>query len=214
MNKGLNKKWKDIYNENKKRKYCSITRIKKEDIEIESNSFRVLKEKKYLSIFIILLITLLLVITFKKDIKVLALTLGFFIIAGICFFVFNYFKLKCTKEGLYIQFGIQSGTFSYDKIKSIYLSRFSDYSFIIPSKGYNIVVRYLDNTNRLKELSFPNHFLNKQETIEFLENFEIEEEKEPSYISFEKYKLIKKIIRLIGITLFVLLIIGAVFYKM
>ena len=78
MNKGLNKKWKDIYNENKKRKYCSVTGIKKEDIEIESNSFRVIKEKKYLYIFIIILIILLLVITFKKDIKVLVLTLGFF----------------------------------------------------------------------------------------------------------------------------------------
>lgn len=209
----MNKKWRDIYNENKKRKYCQITGIKKEDVEIESNSFRVLKEKKYISTVVILLIVLTLIITFRKDLKVLVMTLGFFGIAGICFFVFNYFKLKCTKEGLYVKFGMQSGTFSYDKIKSVYLSRFSDYSFLIPSKGYSIVIRYLDNTNRLKELSFPNHFLSKQETINFLENFEIKEEQEPSYVSFERFKLLKKILKIIGITLFVLFIIGSMFYK-
>lgn len=139
-------KWKDIYNNNKQRKYCEITGIKKEDVEIVSNSFRALKEKKYLFIIISIIILALLIYTFRGHVKILLMVFAFFVVAGICFFVFNYFKIKCLKDGLYIRFGVQEGIFPYDRIKSVYLSKFNDYSSLIPTKSYSVVIRYLADT--------------------------------------------------------------------
>lgn len=206
-------KWKDIYNDNKNRRFCEITGIKKQDVEIESNSFRVLKEKKYYAIAIIVIFTLILLYTFRKDLKVFLMVMVFFAIAGACFFIFNYFKFKCMKDGLYIKFGMQQGKFSYEKIKSIYLSKFNDYSFLIPSKAYNIVIRYIDNNNRIKELSFPNYFLNKQDTINFLDNFEIKEIKNEKYVSFEKFKILKKVAKIAAFALFLIILFVIAFAK-
>lgn len=207
----MNLKWKDIYNNNKQRRYCEITGIKKEDVEIESNSFRVLKEKKYLTLIIIVILTGIILYTFRNDIKVFFMVMAFFIIAGICFFVFNYFKIKCMKDGLYVRFGMQEGLFKYEKVKSVYLSKFNDYSFLIPSRGYSIVIRYSDNNNRIKELSFANHFLNKQETLDFLENFEIKEVENENYVNFERFKILKKVAKVVMVILFILFIIGVAF---
>lgn len=207
----MNLKWKDIYNNNKQRRYCEITGIKKEDVEIESNSFRVLKEKKYLTLIIIVILTGIILYTFRNDIKVFFMVMAFFVIAGICFFVFNYFKIKCMKDGLYVRFGMQEGLFKYEKVKSVYLSKFNDYSFLIPSRGYSIVIRYSDNNNRIKELSFANHFLNKQETLDFLENFEIKEVENENYVNFERFKILKKVAKVVMVILFILFIIGVAF---
>ena len=204
-------KWKDIYNNNKQRRYCEITGIKKQDVELESNSFRILKQNKYLSIIITVILITILFFTFRKDIRVFLIVLAFFAVAAICFFIFNYFKLRCTSNGLYIRFGMQEGLFPYEKLKSVYLSKFNDYRFLIPSNGYSIVIRYYDNNNRIKELSFANYFLNKQETIDFLENFNIKEEKNNRYITYEKFKVLRKIIKVTAIVVFTILIFVAVY---
>ena len=203
-------KWKDIYNNNKQRRYCEITGIKKQDVELESNSFRILKQNKYLSIIITVILIAILFFTFRKDIRVFLIVLAFFAVAAICFFIFNYFKLRCTSNGLYIRFGMQEGLFPYEKLKSVYLSKFNDYRFLIPSNGYSIVIRYYDNNNRIKELSFANYFLNKQETI----NFNIKEERNNRYITYEKFKVLRKIIKVTAIVVFTILIFVAVYINM
>ncbi len=199
-------KWKDIYNNYKQRKYCDIIGIKKEDVEIVSNSFGILKQKKYLIITIIsiLVFAILLIYTLRNDIKVLLMVLAFFIVAGFLFFVFNYYKLKCTKNGLYVRFGMQQGTFSYNKVKSVYLARFNDYNIFIPSKIYSIVIRYLDNNGKLKELSFPNYFIGKEEIIDFLDNFNVAEAENKQYVNFERYKNLKRIVKIVGFIFLVL----------
>ncbi len=207
-------KWKDIYNNNKQRRYCEITGIKKQDVELESNSFRILKQNKYLSIIIAVILIAILFFTFRKDMRVFLIVLAFFAVAAICFFIFNYFKFKCTSNGLYIRFGMQEGLFPYEKLKSVYLSKFNDYRFLIPSNGYSIVIRYYDNNNRIKELSFANYFLNKQETINFLENFNIKEERNNRYITYEKFKVLRKIIKVTAIVVFTILIFVAVYINM
>lgn len=207
-------KWKDIYNNNKQRRYCEITGIKKQDVELESNSFRILKQNKYLSIIIAVILIAILFFTFRKDMRVFLIVLAFFTVAAICFFIFNYFKFKCTSNGLYVRFGMQEGLFPYEKLKSVYLSKFNDYRFLIPSNGYSIVIRYYDNNNRIKELSFANYFLNKQETIKFLENFNIKEERNNRYITYEKFKVLRKIIKVTAIVVFTILIFVAVYINM
>lgn len=198
-------KWKDIYDSYKQRKFYEITGIKKEDVEIVSNSFLVLKKRKYIIIAISILFIVLLVCTFRKEIKALLLVLLFFVAAFFGFFVFSYYKLKCTKDGLYVRFGMQEGTFPYDRLKSVYLSRFNDYNILIPSKIYSIVVRYLDNNGRIKELSFPNYFIEKEAMLDFLDNFNVAEAENKQYVNFERFKLLKRIGK-VALFIFIVLI--------
>ena len=207
-------KWKDIYNDNKKRRYCEVTGIKKEGVGIESNSFKALKERKIIALISTLILFGLVIWTFKNDIKILLMVLGFFIVAGICFFIFNYFKFDCLKDGLHVRFGFQEGNFSYDKLKGVYLSKYNDYSFLIPAKRvYSIVIRYTDSLDRIKELSFPNYFLNKQKTAEFLDNFIIKEAEEEKYVQYERYKTIKMLGKVAIAVLIVLFVVGLFFLK-
>ncbi len=206
-------KWKDVYNNNKQRSYSEVTGIKKENVEIESNSFRILKEHKYLSIVVILLILALLIYTFRGDIKILLMVIAFTIFTCLGFFVFNYFKFKCQKEGLYIRFGLQEGLFTYDKLKYVYLSKYSDSNFFIPVKRvYSIVIRYVDNFGKTKELSFPNYFLSTKETEEFLNNFEIKETEPSGNTNYERFKLLKLIGKSLLFIIFVLFVIGLLVY--
>ena len=199
-------KWKDIYNDNKQRRYSEITGIKKEDVEIESNPSRLLKEKSFWFGLASLIIIAIILYTFRNDLKIALIVIGFFLFAGVSFFYFNYYKLKCTKEGLYIKFGMQQGIFKYDKIKSIYISRFNDSSYLFSIRTYNIVIRYEDSFKRLKELFFDASFLNKEQAIEFINNFETKEAEEDKYVNFERFKLLKKVGKILLIVAFIILL--------
>lgn len=207
-------KWKDVYKNNEKRRYCEVTGIKEQNIEIESNSFKVLKKRKYIVLIASIILLLLIICTFKTNFKILLMVLAFFAVAGICFFIFNYFRFKCTEDGLYIKFGFQEGKFSYDKLKSVYLSKYNDYGFLIPSKRvYSIVLRYTDNTGRIKELSFPNYFITPEDTEKFLNNFEIKEAEENKFVGYERFKVFRKIGKIILIVLFIAFVIGSYFIR-
>ena len=207
-------KWKDVYKNNEKRRYCEVTVIKEQNIEIESNSFKVLKKRKYIVLIASIILLLLIIWTFRTNFKILLMVLAFFAVAGICFFIFNYFRFKCTEDGLYIKFGFQEGKFSYDKLKSVYLSKYNDYGFLIPSKRvYSIVLRYTDNTGRIKELSFPNYFITPEDTEKFLNNFEIKEAEENKFVGYERFKVFRKIGKIILIVLFIAFVIGSYFIR-
>lgn len=206
-------KWKEIYKENKKRKYSEVTGIKKEGIGIECNSLNYIKQKKYYIIIFNLILILISAIFFYKDIKIMLLIIAFFLITEISFFALNYYKLECTKDGLYVKFGLQHGVFNYTRIKSVYLSKTNDSSYLLPVKSYNIVIRYVDNFNRLKELFFDTKFLNKETVTEFIDNFNIKDTEESTLIKFERFKLIRKILKIMLFILFVFFIIGYVLLK-
>lgn len=207
-------KWKDVYKNNEKRRYCEVTGIKEQNIEIESNSFKVLKKRKYIVLIASIILLLLIIWTFRTNFKILLMVLAFFAVAGICFFIFNYFRFKCTEDGLYIKFGFQEGKFSYDKLKSVYLSKYNDYGFLIPSKRvYSIVLRCTDNTGRIKELSFPNYFITPEDTEKFLNNFEIKEAEENKFVGYERFKVFRKIGKIILIVLFIAFVIGSYFIR-
>ena len=209
MEKQPKLKWKDIYKENSNRKVCEIEKIKNYDVALESNPINFLKSRKYLIAGFFLIVTILIIITFIKEPKVLFMVLGFVFFAFITYLTFNYFKFECRKEGFYIKFGMQAGIFPYDRVKSVYLSRFNDNSIMMFTNNYNIVVRYMNSLNRIKELSFPVHFLNKEETVKFLDNFELKEEPKNEFVSFEKRKLLKKIAKFLGILFIVIFILAA-----
>ena len=151
---------------------------------------------------------------FRANFKLAWAIVGFFLLAGAGFFAFNNYKLECTKDGLAMKFGLQQGTFKYERIKSIYISRFNETSYLPSLMSYNIVVRYIDNFNRIRELFFDAAFLDKEQVKEFLENFEIEDEESTKFANFEKWKIIRRVGKVVLIVAFVVLF-GLVgyFYK-
>ena len=94
------------------------------------------------------------------------------------------------------------------------MSKFNDYSFLIPAKRvYSFVIRYVDNNNRIKELSFPNYFIKPEDAEKFLDNFEIKEAEQEEYVQYERFKMLKKIGKALIFVMFVLFLIGVYFSK-
>lgn len=204
-------KWKNIYKDYKDRRYQEFVSIKKEDVEIESNPSQLLKSKKYYVLLISLAIIAIILFAFRNNLKIALAAIGFLFAIGSLFFLFNYYKISFKKDGLYIKFGIQQGMFKYDRIKSIYISRFNDSSYLFSVRTYNVVIRYVDNFNRLKELFFDATFLNKEQLIEFLNNIEVKDVETNKYKNYERFKLLKKIGKIILIVGFII-VVGTIGY--
>lgn len=199
---------KDIYTENKSRRYNEISGIKSNTATLISNPKDVLKKNKYKIIILVVIVLALLLSTMYKDLPTFFITLAFLI--GICLIVgiFNAFKMTCSKEGIKISFGFQKAFFPYDKIKCIYLSKYDSYSFLRLAKDYNIVIKYVDSNGFIKELSFSTLFVTPQQINDFLNNFTIENKNSEQVVKYEKWKLIKKILKtLVYGGLFILIII-------
>ena len=99
----------------------------------------------------------------------------------------------------------------YSRIVNVYLSRDFNAVDFIPKFSYSIVIRYIDNLNFLKELTFSTLFLKPEQIEKFLDNFIILEEQDDGCIKYEKYKFTKKVFKFIAFILFVIAI-GLVAY--
>lgn len=205
-------KTKDIYKENKNRKYCPIIDIKKEDIGIESSPIKIIKKNWVKFLIISLIIVAILSITFYKDLVVLASVLVFlaFIVVG-CIFSGTY-SMKCKEETLSMKLNLQKFEVSYSRIANIYISKEFTISDFIPMFTYSLVIRYVDNMNFLKELSFPTLFLKPEDLEKFLDNFIIQKEQSKECIKYEKYKMSKKVFKAIAFILFIIAIILVAYF--
>ena len=164
-------KFKDIYLENKTRRFNEIVNVKSTNASLISNPKEIIAKNKYKIIIASVIIIALLLSTMYKEIGTFFITLAFLI--GICLIVsiFNAFKFICNKEGINISFGFQKVFFPYNKIKCIYISKYDDYSFLHIVRDYNIIIKYEDNNGFIKELSFSTLFVTPQEVKDFLDNF-------------------------------------------
>lgn len=207
-------KTKDIYKDNKDRKYCPIIDIKSENIGIESSPIKVIKEHLVKFLIISLIIVLILSITFYKDLIVLVSVFVFlaFVVVG-CILSSRY-SMKCKEEALSMKLNFQKIELSYSRIANIYISKEFSVSDLIPMFTYSLVIRYVDNMNFLRELSFPTLFLKPEDIEKFLDNFIIQKEQSEECIKYEKYKLIKKIFKITGFVLFIIAIALVVYFSL
>ena len=103
---------------------------------------------------------------------------------------------------------------SYSRIANIYISKEFSVSDFIPMFTYSLVIRYVDNMNFLKELSFPILFLKPEDIEKFIDNFIVQKEQSQECIKYEKYKLIKKIFKITGFVLFIIVIALVVYFSL
>ena len=125
-------KTKDIYKENKERKYCQIVDIKNENVEVESAPIKVIKEnwKKYLAATLIILA--IIIFTFYKDLKVLFSVIAFFAFIALLSVVSNIYSMKCKENSLSLKFNFQKFELPYSRIANIYLSKDFTANDLIP----------------------------------------------------------------------------------
>lgn len=206
--------WKDVYNKNSRRRFCEVTGVKEENVTLEAEPLKTLKKRKYIILACAIIFLALIICTFRSDIKILFIVLAFFLVAGIGFFVFNYFSIVCAKDGLVVRFGLQAGKFPYNRVKGVFLSKFNDYTFLLPTKrAYSVVIRYVDTLNRIRELSFPNYFVDIEDMENFLDNFEIKEKENNEFVQYERFKILKILGKAFIAILCVVFVIAAVIIR-
>lgn len=199
-------RFKEIFLENKDRRYCNITKVKKENMTLSINPIRKLKENWIVLLGILVVIIGFLLINFNLKIFLVSLVLiAFFVVV----YIFgNKAILKCDKESLYIKQGFQENKIPYSKIKTVFISRAAELMLFVPTYSYNIIIRYEDNFSFIRELNFSLMCADENEVKEFIENFEIDQKIDQRIVKFEKRKFIGRLLT------FVITIIAVVFMFM
>lgn len=209
-------KLKDIYKENLGRKYRNVIDTKGREIEIKSVPFDTIKKNKYTILIISLITILILLLTFRNTLNTFFIILAFLAFMVASAFYFNSYSIKCNKDSLNLKWGVQNFDLPYGRLKSIFLSKEVNGLDVFPILTYTIVIRYIDNMNFIRELTFPASLLDPNELNNFIDNFIIEEEKAEDCVKFEKYKKFKMIMKFLGFGLFVtlvLIVIISSFYR-
>lgn len=194
-------KLNEIYKKNINRRYCNVIDTKGKEIEIKSLPLESIKKNKYTVILISLIIVLVLLLTFHNNIKTFFVVIAFFIFMILTAFYFNNYSIKSKKDQLELRWNFQKFELPYNRLKGIFISREINGLDIVPIPTYNVVVRYVDNLNFIKELVFPAKFVDTEKLDEFIDNFIIENKKAEDCIKFEKYKKIKMIGKILGVVL-------------
>ena len=192
-------KLKEIYMENKARRYSSIQKVMKENIVLEMDPIKKMKENwiVLLAIFVIVVGCLLIDYNPKYFYTCLGIILVF-----IALFIFgNKAYLKCDKNSLYIKQGFQKLNIPYDHLKSVYIGRVRGFS-------YNIIIRFQDNFSFLRELEFSLLCSKPEDVNEFISNFIIEKQVQTQYVTYEKRKFFRRSLSTVfTILLFIIILI-------
>lgn len=199
-------RFKEIFLENKDRRYCNITKVKKENMTLSINPIRKLKENWIVLLGILVVIIGFLLINFNSKIFLVSLVLIAFLV--VVYIFGNKAILKCDKESLYIKQGFQENKIPYSKIKTVFISRAAELMLFVPTYSYNIIIRYEDNFSFIRELNFSLMCADENEVKEFIENFEIDKKIDQRIVKFEKRKFIGRLLT------FVITIIAVVFMFM
>ena len=199
-------RFKEIFLKNKDRRYCNITKVKKENMTLVIDPIRKIKENWIVLLGILVVIIGFLLINFNSKIFLVSLALFAFLV--VVYIFGNKAILKCDKDLLYIKQGFQENKIPYSKIKTVFISRAAELMLFIPTYSYNIIIRYEDNFSFIRELNFSLMCADEDEVKEFIENFEIENKINQRIVKFEKRKFIGKLLT------FIITIIAVVFIFM
>ena len=195
---------KEIFLENKDRRYYNVSRVKKENMTLVVDPVKKLKENWIVLLGIFVVIIGFLLINFNM--KILGISMALIAFFVVVFIYGNKAILKCDKNSLNIQQGFQKNKIPYSKVKGVFIARAIDLMLFIPTYKYNIIIRYEDPFSFIRELNFSLMCADEEEVKKFIENFEINKTVDPKIVKFEKRKLIWKILTSIGTLILVIFV--------
>ena len=195
---------KEIFLENKDRRYYNVSRVKKENMTWVDDPVKKVKENWIVLLGIFVVIIGFLLINFNM--KILGISMALIAFFVVVFIYGNKAILKCDKNSLNIQQGFQKNKIPYSKVKGVFIARAIDLMLFIPTYNYNIIIRYEDPFSFIRELNFSLMCADEDEVKKFIENFEINKTVDPKIVKFEKRKLIWKILTSIGTLILVIFV--------
>lgn len=202
---------KELYKENKYRKYRNIIGTTGKEVEIKSIPLKTIKKYTFEILITSLVITLVLLLTFHNSIKTFFIVMIFIIFMVLTGIFFNLYSITSKKDTLNLKWSFQNFELPYSRLKSVFIARNINGLDVFPIPSYNIVIRYLDKLNFIKELSFPLMFVHVEDLKDFLEVFNTEEADSEECIKHEKYKNFKMFIKILGFILFTILVLIALY---
>lgn len=185
-------KLKEFYLANKNLRYNDIIKLKKEDIKLEMNPIRTLKNNWIILLLLIVAVVGLLLLNF--NLTYLIVSLALIAIFVLLFIYGNGTKLSCENGSLYVKQGVQSNIIPYKKLRSVYVARATDWLVLFPVYTYKLIIRYEDNFSFLRELEFPLLCAELDDIIKFVDNFYVNEEILQRYVKYEKSKFWRRFI--------------------
>lgn len=206
---------KDVYINNKHRKVCPIEKLYEENVDLISKPWEIIKQYKLRFILGLVSLVIILFLVFNNYLPTFAISCGFLAFLIITCIIINTYSLKCNDDSLHMELNIfQKFDLPYNRILNIYLGKEFNSTSFMPKVNYNLTIRYIDNLNFIKELSFPTLFLKPEQINEFLNNFIVVDEDDDTCIKYEKYKIIKKVLKFGGFLLFIIAIGVVVFISL
>ena len=185
-------KLKEYYLANKNLRYNDIIKVKEENIKLEMNPIRTLKDNWIIVLLIVVAVVGLLLLNF--NLTYLIVSLALIAIFVLLFIYGNGTKLSCENGSLHVKQGVQSNIIPYKKLRSVYVARATDWLVLFPVYTYKLIIRYEDNFSFLRELEFPLLCAELDDIIKFVDNFYVNEEILPRYIRYEKSKFWRRFI--------------------
>lgn len=185
-------KLKEFYLKNKNLRYNDVIKVKKEDVKLEMDPVRTLKNNWIILLLIIVVVVGLLLLNFNLTYLIVSLAL---IAVFVLLFIYgNGTKLKCENGALHVKQGVQSNIIPYKKLRSVYVARATDWLVLFPVYTYKLIIRYEDNFSFLRELEFPLLCADLDEIVAFVDNFYVNEEIAQRYVKYEKNKFWRRFI--------------------
>ena len=200
-------KLKEIYLENQVRRYSSINKIKKENIKLDIDPIKKIKNNWIILLAMFVIIIAMLLLNFNLSYFIVSIGLIFTLV--IVFIFGNKSTLLCDKNTLNVKQGFQNINIPYNRLKNVYIGKVSGVLFFLPAMTYNIIIRYEDNFSFLRELEFSLFCADTKEVNDFINNFLIEEKVEERYVRYEKRKIFR---RLLSTLITVIFAVGLLIY--
>lgn len=199
-------KWNELYEKNKYRKYSEIEQIEK-DIILKAQFKNFINKYNRILAILIVIISLLLIITFRSTPKNLLLVFCTLILMIFCTIFFNTFTILCKNNKMIIKQTMQVIQINCNDLKNIYIENKKSRIFFKKRNSFSLVILYNTPKGNIININLPIMFLNKKEFIKFLENFKVKSKKSNNnVVKAQKYQL-KKLLIKVGLFILVWLLI-------
>lgn len=182
-------KYKELFINTVNRKFCDVTGIKKENLTVESDPIKKIKNNWIVLLGLITVVIGIMLINF--NVKNFLICIGFIVFFSMLFLIGNKFSIKCDKDYISIRQYFQSFNIPYQKIKNVYIAK-TTHGMII--RTYVLVIRCEDNFSLLREFEFPLLCMDIDQVAEFIENFNISTKSNEASIIFDKRRSLRRIV--------------------
>lgn len=191
-----------LYEKNKNRKLQEIDSVNN-NIIFKARVSNIVKLHPNLITAILIVITIVLILTFYSNIKMLALVLLMYIMMIIFLIYCNTFTITCKNNKVSVITNMQEIVIDYKNLKNIFIDKREERIFIKKRNLFMLVILYKAPNGNISNIELPILFINEKELEKFLENFKLKPQK--SSINLEKAKEYKFKRILIKIGLFILI---------